>query len=152
MIRTNISLMIFIVFVASVWVFIPMRYVNADSTRTEVETYSSGSDMDSGPAVSDYQREYRESHESSMPGSLERKTEKETFHKTDMDTDLASPAGSERRYEYRSEKRETSQIAPPVVVEHDRTIVERDHDVPPPPREGRLQAWWHRNIHRDTDE
>jgi len=139
------------VFAAVVWIFIPTQYSKADSASTEVETYSSGSDMDSAPAVNEYKHEYSESHQSSMPGSIETKTEEHTYRSTDADTDLGPPMESERRYECKSEKRETNQAPPPVVVEHDRTIVERDTDAPPPPREGRLQAWWHRNFHRDTD-
>lgn len=151
MIRTKMGLLIFIALVAAMWVLIPAQYSKAESTRTEVETYSSGSDMDSAPAVSEYKHEYSESRQSSMPGSIEKKTEERSYRSTDADTDLGPPMESERRYEYKSEKRETTQAPPPVVVEHDRTIVERDHDLPPPPTEGRLQAWWHRNFHRDTD-
>ena len=128
--RANMSILFLGLFVIAV-VLIPARYSAADEMSTRTETFRSGSDM--GPP----------------PGTSEYESKTETFHRSDAD--VPPPAGSDYQYQYRSEHRESHEVAPapPAVVEHDRTIVE--HDVPAPPREGRLQAWWHRNFHRDSD-
>ncbi len=107
-----------------------------------------GSDRDMPLTENEYQykREQRESHISRFP-------DKKTVVKRhrSSDADVAPTTEGNHEYQYKSEHSESRQIAPPpqTVVEHDKTIVE--HDVPAPPREGRIQAWWHRHIHRHTD-
>ncbi len=144
MTRAKMSLLLFSV-IAAVWFFIPAQYSHAESATTEMKTFSSSSDMNSPQADTEYQfkREQSETQLNALPGTEERKTEVETERRSD--SDLAPPATSE--YQFKSEHRETTQVAPPTVVERDRTIVERDAS--PPPSEGRLQAWWHRNLHGD---
>ena len=135
--------------VAAVWSFIPAQYSRADSVRTETKTWSSSSGMNAPQAESEYhyKREQSETHVGTVPGDVEKKTEVEETHRSDGD--LGPPATNE--YQYNSESRESTRVAPPTVVERDRTIVERE--VPATPKEGRLQGWWHRNIHRGhTDQ
>ncbi len=115
--------------------------------RKTTETCN-GSDGNVPLTENEYQnkREQRESHISRFP-------DKKTVVKRhrSSDADVAPTTEGNYEYQYKSEHSESRQIAPPsqTVVEHDRTIVE--HDVPAPPREGRLQSWWHRLIHRHTD-
>ena len=140
------SLVLFSAFAAG-WFFIPVQHSHADSVKTE--TWSSSSGMASPPSTEyQYKREQSETHMNGLPGTEEKRTEVQTERRSDAD--LAPPATSE--YQYKSESRESTQVAPPPpqVVERDRTIIE--HDAPPPPREGRLQAWWHRNFHRDAED
>jgi hypothetical protein len=155
--------------------FVPARHSSAAGVSTTTETYSSSSQMAS-PPVDEYGCTFEESRQSTFPGVEERRSI-QTCSEPDMDSSVtggdyqykrehteshvrAFPGTEEQRTEletYSSRDADITppvvvqhdQVAPPVVVEHDRTIVERD--VPPPPREGRLQAWWHRNFHRDTD-
>ncbi len=150
-------LVLSLLFVAT-WVFMPARNSRADSVSTKSETFSSSSNTGSPAGVSGYNSEYSESRQSVSPGAEEQKSEVETYRSSDAD--VTPPVGRDYDYQYKSEQRESREVAPappavvvaptpPAVVEHDRTIVE--HDVPTPPSEGRLQAWWHRNFHRDTD-
>jgi len=134
MIRAKMSLLLFSLFVA-VWVFIPARYSNADRVKTETETYSSSSDMDSAPAVSEYKREYRESHQSSVPGSEEKRTKVETYRSSDVDSPQAEsdyqykrerreshvssvPGAEEKKSEVETYSRSDTDLAPPVESEH----------------------------------
>ncbi len=109
-----------------------------------------GPDRDSSLTGNEYRykREQRESHVSTMPSADEKKTVVETYRSSDAD--VVPRAARDYDYQYKSEQSVSNEVLPsPVVIEHDRTVVERD--VPAVPREGRLQAWWHRNIHRNTD-
>jgi len=129
------SLLLFGIFVAAVWVSIPAQYSYADRVKTEMETYSSSSDMDSAPAVSEYKREYRESHTSSVPGSEEKRTKVETYRSSDMDSPLAEsdyqykrehseshvgsmPGAEEKKSEVETYRRSDNDLAPPAESEY----------------------------------
>jgi|GEM_PF-6518539 hypothetical protein len=89
MILTKMSLLIFSVFVAVVWVFIPTQYSYADR---EVETYSSSSDTDSVPEVESEHRyeqksEHWESNEVANPPERE-------YDRTDIERDRPVPGVS----------------------------------------------------------
>ncbi len=123
MMRAGISLLLFGL-VAAVWFLIPTQYSHADTVRSQVDTYSSGSDMDVAPPV---ENEYEYKHEESqslggLPGTVERKSEVERRSDMDVAPPVAPPV--ENEYQYKSERRST-EVAPPSVTERDQTIIER---------------------------
>ncbi|MCE5336845.1 MAG: hypothetical protein LLG06_19885 [Desulfobacteraceae bacterium] len=146
------SVLIFGMFVAALGL-IPAQYSHADSVTTERRSYSSGSDMDrdwdsDSGKTQEYKREYRE-YDDPRTGTETRKYEEKTYRSSDSDLDFPPSAATEE-YTYKSERRESAvaPAPPPVVHERDTIIVEKT----PEKREGRLQAWWHRNFHRHVDE
>ncbi len=126
----KMSLLIFGL-LAAVWALAPVRSQAAQRAATQVETYSS-SEMDSAPAVTDYDRESDSTSMSgstaALPGHVEERDHVETYERSDMDS-----APIQRGYDSEREYREPVPVPanPPVEREYDGGVVV----APDPPRE-----------------